>query len=170
MIYSTSKFLLFNLSTIWSDSFFTTLGSLAPCITSRLVVGLIKSTYVMGDLSLRNSSSFSGSPTSSPINRFQCSGTALANVTRLLGPTISTAAFQLYCGNLVMQLRVANPPKLAPNTPILLVSIHFCEISHFTAPSKSLSSFPPQSWYIFFSKLLPYPVLPRKLGAITTNS
>jgi CheY-like chemotaxis protein len=36
---------------------------------------------------------------------------------------MSTAAFQLYCGNLVIQLKVAKPPKLAPNTPILLVSI-----------------------------------------------
>jgi len=31
---------------------------------------------------------------------------------------MSTAAFQLYCGNLVMQLKVAKPPKLAPNTAI----------------------------------------------------
>src|ERR671932_2509985 len=37
-IYSIFIFLRLNLSTIWSDSFFTTLGSLAPCITSRLVV------------------------------------------------------------------------------------------------------------------------------------
>src|SRR5919199_3047340 len=120
-------------------------------------------TWVMGDLSLRNSSSFSGSPTSSLIYRFQCSGTALAKVTRLLGPTISTAAFQLYCDNLVMQLKVAKPPKLAPNTPILLASIQSCDFNHFIAYSMSLSSSPHQSWYIFFSKLLPYPVLPRKL-------
>src|SRR5919112_3128883 len=100
----------------------------------------------IGERSLRKLSSFTGSPTNSPVNFFQCSGTVLTNETRLLGPTMSTAAFQLYPESRVMQLRDANPPKLAPNTPILLASTEFFDKSHFTACSKSLSSLPPQSW------------------------
>ena len=40
---------------------------------------------------------------------------------------------------MVMQLKVAKPPRLAPKTPILLVSIHSsCDIEHFIAYPRSL--------------------------------
>ncbi|HEY0579691.1 MAG TPA: hypothetical protein VGC75_03190, partial [Candidatus Nitrosocosmicus sp.] len=86
-----------------------------------------------------------GLPTSSNVSFFQCSGTVLINVIRLLGPTISTAALKLYCGSRVIQLKVAKPPKLPPNTPILLGSIQSWDNSHFIAYSRSFSSLPPQS-------------------------
>ena len=76
-------------------------------------------------------------------------GTALAKVTRLLGPTMSTAAAQ-YSGSRVTHDRVANPPYEPPTTPIRSGSTQSWARSHRTAWSRSRRSPPPQSRWISF--------------------
>src|SRR6266568_7615246 len=102
--------LLFIAATICSDSACFTRGSLAPCAISMGI--LIWSTLKSGERDFKNSSSVSGLPTrlwnvARKVDQY--GGIVLIRVTRLLGPTISTAQ-QKRSGVKVAPARAAYPP------------------------------------------------------------